>query len=150
MTIEEAISFYEESERINKELAEQCESATAKNHNLDNAEKCRQMIAWLRELQECRKAPEIIRCGECIYYDPPHVENNGVRYEYTEMPADAFDVLGTGLVTTEYGINVGGRCCRDYNAGYDDDKRVYVPENNFCGRAERRTEDDSITSIRTP
>ena len=92
--------------------------------------------AWNR-----RKAPEIVRCGECIYYDPPHVENNGVRYEYTEMPADAFDVLGTGLVTTEYGINIGGRCCRDYNAGYDDDKRVYVPENNFCGRAERRTDE---------
>ena len=84
--------------------------------------------------------PEIIRCKDCIYYDPPHVENNGVRYEYTEMPADAFDVLGTGLVTTEYGINIGGRCCRDYNAGYGDDKRVYVPENNFCGRAERRTD----------
>ena len=84
--------------------------------------------------------PEIIRCKDCIYYDPPHVENNGVRYEYTEMPADAFDVLGTGLVTTEYGINIGGRCCRDYNAGYEDDKRVYVPENNHCGRGERRTD----------
>ena len=65
MTIEEAISLYEESERINKELAEQCESATAKNHNLDNAEKCRQMIAWLRELQERQKAPEIIYCKDC-------------------------------------------------------------------------------------
>jgi len=106
----------------------------------ENADNFKQYAAWLRELQERRKAPEIIRCGECIYYDPPHVKNNGMRYEYTEMPADAFDVLGTGLVTTEYGINVGGRCCRDYNAGYDDDKRVYVPENNFCGRAERRTD----------
>ena len=86
------------------------------------------------------KQGELIRCKDCIYYDPPHVENNGVRYEYTEMPADAFDVFGTGLVTTEYGINIGGRCCRDYNAGYDDDKRVYVPENNYCGRAERRTD----------
>lgn len=86
------------------------------------------------------KQGEIIRCKNCIYYDPPHVENNGMRYEYAEMPADAFDVLGTGLVTTEYGINICGRCTRDYNAGYDDDKRVNVPENNFCGRAERRTE----------
>ena len=96
---------------------------------------------WYR-LHQIKNLPvtEIITCGECIYYDPPHVENNGVRYEYTEMPADAFDVLGTGLVTTEYGINIGGRCCRDYNAGHDDDKRVFVPENNYCGRAERRTE----------
>ena len=102
-------------------------------------EEHRQLAAWLRELAERRKAPEIVHCGECAYYDPPHVENNGVRYEYTEMPEEAFDVLGTGLVNAEYGINVGGRCCRDYNARYDDDKRVYVPENNYCGRAARRT-----------
>jgi hypothetical protein len=140
MTIEQAIKQYENSERMNKELAETSAYPTAKAYYLESAEKCRQMIEWFRELQERRKAPKIVWCKNCIYYDPPHVENNGVRYEYTEMPADAFDVLGTGLVTTEYGINVGGRCCRDYNAGYDDDKRVYVQENNFCGRAERRTE----------
>ncbi len=140
MTIEQAIKQYKNSERMNKELAEKSMYPTAKAYYLESAEKCRQMIAWLRELQERRKEPEIVRCGECVYYDPPHVENNGVRYEYTEMPADAFDVLGTGLVTTEYGINIGGRCTRDYNAGYDDDKRVYIPENNFCGRAERSSE----------
>ena len=89
---------------------------------------------------ECEVQPEVVRCKNCIYYDPPHVENNGVRYEYAEMPKEAFDELGTGLVNVEYGINVGGRCTRDYNAGYDDDKRVYVPENNYCGRAERRTD----------
>jgi hypothetical protein len=88
------------------------------------------------------KQGEIIRCKDCIYYDTPHVENNyGVRYEYADMPKEAFDKLGTGLVNAAYGINVGGRCTRDYNAGYDDDKRVYVPENNYCGRAERRTDE---------
>ena len=86
--------------------------------------------------------PEIIRCKDCIYYDPPHVENNGVRYEYDEMPADAFDALGTGLVTAEYGINIGGRCCVDYYCkNYSDDKRVFVREDNYCGRAERRTDE---------
>ena len=84
--------------------------------------------------------PEIIRCKDCIYYDPPHVENNGVRYEYDEMPADAFDALGTGLVSVEYGTNIGGRCCVDYYCkNYSDDKRVFVREDNYCGRAERRT-----------
>ena len=82
---------------------------------------------------------EIIHCVECVYYDPPHVENNGVRYEYSDMPKDAFDIFGIG-VNISYGINVGGRCCRDYNVGYTDDKRVYVPENNYCGRAERRSD----------
>lgn len=95
----------------------------------------------LSELQERRKQPEIIRCGECIYYDPPHVEKENVRYEYSEMPKEAFDVLGTGLVSVEYGINVGGRCCVDYYCkNYPDDKRVYVPKDNYCGRAERRTD----------
>ena len=82
--------------------------------------------------------PEIIHCKHCIYYDPEHVEKDGVRYEYGDMPKDAFDILGTGLVNSEYGVNVGGRCCRDYNVGYPDDKRVFVSEQNYCGRAERK------------
>ena len=82
--------------------------------------------------------PEIIHCCDCIYYDPEHIEKNGVRYEYRDMPKDAFDSLGTGLVNSEYGINVGGRCCRDYNVGYSEDKRVFVSGQNYCGRAERR------------
>ena len=129
-TLEQAIAQYEE-------FANVCEY-----HGLTaSQEEFEQIAAWLRELQERRKAPEIVRCKNCIYYDPPHVENNGVRYEYAEMPKEAFDELGTGLVNVGYGINVGGRCTRDYNAGYDDDKRVYVTENNYCGRAERRTDE---------
>ena len=94
---------------------------------------------WINNLPPAQ--PEIIRCKDCIYYDPPHVENNGVRYEYDEMPADAFDALGTGLVNAEYGINIGGRCCVDYYCkNYSDDKRVFVREDNYCGRAERRTD----------
>ena len=31
---------------------------------------CEQITAWLRELQERRKAPEIVRCGECRHRDP--------------------------------------------------------------------------------
>lgn len=97
-------------------------------------------IETLTELPSAE--PEIIRCKDCIYYDPPHVENNGVRYEYDEMPADAFDALGTGLVNAEYGINIGGRCCVDYYCkNYSDDKRVFVREDNYCGRAERRTDE---------
>ena len=82
--------------------------------------------------------PEIIHCKYCIYYDPEHVEKDGVRYEYSDMPKDAFDILGTGLVNSRYGVNIGGRCCRDYNIGYPEDKRVFVSEQNYCGRAERK------------
>lgn len=82
---------------------------------------------------------ELIRCKDCIFYDPPHVENNGERHEYSDFPPEAFDtILLTENVTIDYGINVGGRCCRDYNAGYTDDKRVFVASDNYCGRAERK------------
>lgn len=85
--------------------------------------------------------PEVIHCCDCVYYDPEHIEKDGVRYDYKDMPKDAFDILGTGLVNLEYGINVGGRCCRDYNVGYSEDKRVFVSKQNYCGRAERRTDE---------
>ena len=101
---------------------------------------------WCEEVYTLLKLPsaqpEIIHCGECIYYDPPHVEKEDARYEYSEMPKEAFDVLGTGLVSAEYGINIGGRCCVDYYCkNYSDDKRVFVREDNYCGRAERRTDE---------
>ena len=33
-------------------------------------EELEHQTAWLRELQERRKAPEIVRCGECKHRDP--------------------------------------------------------------------------------
>lgn len=82
----------------------------------------------------------IVRCKDCIHYDKPHVENNGTRIEYDDLPEEAFENCIGRLVNSNYGINVGGRCCRDYNVGYSEDKRVFVPETNYCGRAERKTE----------
>ena len=98
--------------------------------------------AYKEQLENMPSAqPEIIHCCDCIYYDPEHIEKNGVRYEYRDMPKDAFDSLGTGLVNSEYGINVGGRCCRDYNVGYSEDKRVFVSGQNYCGRAGRKEDE---------
>lgn len=49
---------------------------------------------------------------------------------------EAFDTLGTGLVTSEYGINVGGQCERNrYDA---DDKTVFCGPDDFCSRGQRR------------
>ena len=139
MTLEEAIVHAEEAASDYEGMIEDYWLDSEKLAKCANEQ--RQIAEWLKELSERRKQPEIIRCGECVYYDPPHVENNGMRYEYAEMPKEAFDVLGTGLVSVEYGINVGGRCCVDYYCkNYPDDKRVYVPKDNYCGRAERRTD----------
>ena len=125
-----AIDEVEESRRLNHHQDWKAACAHEYEH--------RHFLKLLRDLPSAQ--PEIIHCCDCIYYDPKHIEKNGVRYEYEDMPKDAFDIFGTGLVNSEYGINVGGRCCRDYNVGYSEDKRVFVSKQNYCGRAERRTD----------
>lgn len=63
MTLEEAILYYEEqvkkcNNRVNEIIlgAERCEQ---------DKQEYTQLAEWLRELQERRKQPGIIRCGEC-------------------------------------------------------------------------------------
>ena len=76
---------------------------------------------------------KIIRCEDCIYFDPAHVEKDGLRYEYKDMPEEAYGPFGTpGCVTVKYGINVGSRCT------YEQDKLVFRHRNDFCSRAEMR------------
>lgn len=98
------------------------------------------LLNWndIQAYMEQHDIVEVVRCKYCIYYDPPHVEDGCERYEYSDMPEDAFDSLGTGLVHIGYGVNVGGRCCVDDMKGYSEDKRVFVSESNYCGRAIRK------------
>ena len=49
------------NESIRTESAKECEKCAAEH---------RQLATWLRELHERRKAPEIVRCGECRHRDP--------------------------------------------------------------------------------
>ena len=54
MTIEQAIEQYENSERMNKELAETSVYPTVKAYYLESAEKCRYMLAWLKILKSAK------------------------------------------------------------------------------------------------
>lgn len=98
----------------------------------------KEAIKWVEDYEDVEPDRLIVRCNDCIYYDPPHIENDGKRYEYKDMPPEAFAPISKEYVTVAYGINMGGRCCRDYECGYSEDKRVFVPETNYCGRAERK------------
>ena len=80
-----------------------------------------------------------ILCKDCKYFDPPHVEKDGERHEYNEFPQEAFDPFGIG-VSVKYGTNVGSRCTYYNMFGYPNDKSVYVPDDNYCGRAKRKKE----------
>jgi len=98
------------------------------------------LLEWsdIESYMEQHDIVKVVRCKDCIYYDPPHIRDGDKRYEYSDMPKDAFDELGTGLVHVEYGINVGGRCCVDSGKGYSEDKRVFVSELNYCGRGYKK------------
>ena len=95
-----------------------------------------ELVAFADAIAE-QEPIDICFCRECIYYDPPHVEDDGKRIEYKDLPEEAFDKLGTGLVNVSYGVNIGGRCCVDYNCRYAEDKRVYRAEDNFCSKGRK-------------
>ena len=68
MTLEEAIKHAEEVAQEKGYEYQECLAV----HDMEEAMDCRkcgeeheQLAAWLRELQERRKEPEIIRCAEC-------------------------------------------------------------------------------------
>ena len=70
MTLEQAIDDLMDASRSIAEVAES-ESDEANRINAQNvADDCKQIAELLRELQERRKAPEIITCGECRHRDP--------------------------------------------------------------------------------
>ena len=48
-----------------EEVADRC-AVTDGNRQCEDEH--RQLAAWLRELQERRKAPEIVHCGECVNF----------------------------------------------------------------------------------
>ena len=76
MTIEQAIASCEKSaERYHKAfLRNKVHGGEFYQREAESDRICeeheRQLVAWLRELQERRKAPDIVRCGECRHRDP--------------------------------------------------------------------------------
>ena len=96
MTIEQAINDLMDASRTIAEVAES-ESDEANRINAQNvADDCKQIAAWLRELQERRKAPEIVRCTECRYFEDSDLSgycNNPETYAI-KTDADFGCILG--------------------------------------------------------
>ena len=96
----------------NRELAKYNKSHVDRANDLKNAEECEQFAEWLKKLQERRKAPEIITCGECIHKRDFHYEEPG------EEP------YIKSICENKYGLTKG----------------YQVHDLDFCSRAERRTD----------
>jgi len=59
-------------------------------HLTETAEKCEQLAAWLRELQERRKEPEIVHCGECKHNGTHNCLLNLWATIFNSKPKDDF------------------------------------------------------------
>ena len=80
---------------------------------------------------------ELIKCKDCKYYDLPHVLKDGKRYEYADMPKEAFAPgFQSDFVFSNYGVNVRGKCT--YDKWYKKDKSVFRAEDDYCSKACKR------------
>ena len=90
MTIEQAINDLMDASRTIAEVAES-ESDEANRINAQNvADDCKQIAAWLRELQERRKAPEIIRCKDCKHKGTRNCVANALTIAFHSEVNDDF------------------------------------------------------------
>lgn len=90
-------------------------------------------------IQSADVAP-VVRCEECKWYDPPHIDHGGGKRTDVED--------GDPLVPLSVGINVGGRCMntlREYCCNHDredpDDYERLVKFRNrmdYCSDGERK------------
>ena len=61
-----------------EEAIEHAEDIATSAIGCECREEHRQLAAWLRELSERRKAPEIITCEECVH--SPHTDDGKILY----------------------------------------------------------------------
>lgn len=76
MTIEEAIKHEEQVASDYEGMMYDCALDPKKLAKC--ATEHRQLAEWLKELQERRNQPEVIRCGECVH--SPHTVDGKIRY----------------------------------------------------------------------
>lgn len=72
----------------------------------------------------------VVHCKDCRYWKPPHIVlKDGAERAYKESDRNEFGLL---MVTNSIGINIGGKCFRDTNIGYADDKTVFRSADSYC------------------
>lgn len=90
----------------------------------------------LREIADAPTvdAAPVVRCKDCKWYDPAHIRlNNGERGEYKDYSKN--DLFGL-FVTTDIGINIGGRCMGTVYI-----ENLFRKPEDFCSRGERKDGD---------
>lgn len=84
-------------------------------------------LAELEDKIENGTLKEIVRCKDCVYFQPAFVEmENKERRPYTEE-----EIKNGKIVSMEQGINCGSRCER-YRYWDNNSIPVWFNENDFC------------------
>lgn len=106
--------------------------------SLDGEETARGILKAIDNAPTIDAVP-VVRCKECAFFRERHVlTEDGQMKSYEEFPPEAFGRLGTGDVTSGYGINVGSQCMVDCNKGYGEDKTVFRQPDDYCSRGVRK------------
>lgn len=84
-------------------------------------------LAELEDRIENGTLKEVVRCKDCVYFQPEYVEmENGGKRPYTEE-----EIKNGKCVTMEKGINCGSRCER-FRYWKENQYPVWFNENAFC------------------
>lgn len=111
------------TERVGKSIAVKGTS-TNDNKSIWNAI---ERLAELEDKIEQGTIKKVIRCKDCVYFQPDYVEmENKERRPYTEE-----EIKNGKIVTIEKGINCGSRCERFWYWGKNQ-YPVWFNENDFC------------------
>lgn len=84
-------------------------------------------LAELEDKIENGTLKEVVRCKDCVYFQPEFVEmENKERRPYTKE-----EIKNGKFVTIEKGINCGSRCER-FRCWDENQYSVWFNENDFC------------------
>ena len=97
-------------------------------------------------------AVPVVRCGECKFWMPEHIErDDGSIMLYEQLPR-----MEPGMAPIEFGVNVGSYCTlcenvvthgfRDGNPSLDC-TRLWRREDDYCSRGKRRDQSADVRNI---
>ena len=98
-----------------------------------------EIIEKLFEALPAADVVEVVRCKDCIYFQPDFVlTDSGERRPYTKKEKES---LFGGLVDASKGINCGSRCER-YEYWEENGIPVWFNENDFCSYGKRKADNE--------
>ena len=124
-------------EEIKNERGSIFQNCNECDYGIHNAEAIERLtrLAELEDKIENGTLKEVVRCKDCVYFQPEYVEmENKERRPYTEQ-----EIKNGKFVSMEKGINCGSRCER-FRYWDKNPYPVWFNENDFCSYGKSKAE----------